>query len=176
MLLSGQGLKSISYQRRQSILFHLIEDSKTVEPLLRKKLHYFRRMNKIDLGKISRLTFSKRQKKKTIETFKSTSTLFGFKKPFPESPSSASILKKKIKWHGGDSCTWTNQIIETTLEDIKCDTCAIHGKTNNTSNSSIPVNITMKKNQIATFFNTLPETIPVEDLKHVQSWIKNLFS
>ena len=52
-------------------------------------------MNKIDLGKISRLTFSKRQKKKTIETFKSTSTLFGFKKPFPESPSSASILKKK---------------------------------------------------------------------------------
>lgn len=38
-------------------------------------------------------------------------------------------------------------------------------------NSSIPVNVTLKNNQNATFFNTLPETVTVENLQHVLSSI-----
>ena len=72
---------------------------------------------------------------------------------------------------GGNSCTQRNWIIDTTYEYMKM----ADGKVSNTCSSSIPVNIAVKTNQNATFFHTLPEILPVENLRHVHSWIKSLF-
>ena len=44
----------------------------------------------------------------------------------------------------------------------------------NTRSSSIPLNITIKTNKNTIFFNTLPEVLPVENLKNIHPLIKSL--
>ena len=44
----------------------------------------------------------------------------------------------------------------------------------NTRSSSIPLNITIKTNKNTIFFNTLPEVLPVENLKNIHPLMKSL--
>ena len=83
-----------SYQRRQSILPHLIKDSRKVKAALLQKHHKNLFRTKFTVRIIET---EKSKKKKTMEILKSTSSLSSFKKPFPQTPSTVSIPKNMMR-------------------------------------------------------------------------------